>query len=491
MQQYIYGASVQGIQPFIFQTNKLKEIVGASQLVGNICTTKFTEFCKTNADHTVLDDNIIMAAAGNIRYLVDAPTCLTIVKKFPKYISIYASGINIVQAVVEIEKGDLKAAKRELEKRLTIQKNLVAMPIDTGFMGLERARRTGGVAFDFDKDNKQQDLATSQKAGAAIEDPKGLFRKFKQGKVNVAQIPLDVEHITKNRENAWLAIIHADGNGLGEVVRELLADVSSYKEVKKSLADFSKNLETATEAAAQEAFEKVATMQEGDTHYPLRPVILGGDDLTVIIRADLAFDFTKAYLLAFEKKTEEIIGKKLTACAGISYIKQSYPFHYGVHLAEELTKEAKTFSKKIGKDFPKEIDGVKVIPSSLSFYKVQASYLDELKDMKERTHQAKISETRFDYGPYLLHEMNDKAHVGELEYGLNKLEDFKDDKSKGISKLRNWLAELHKNKSKADFMMNRMEFVNSDFYKDLKLARERNRENKKTLIKDLLELYTF
>ena len=41
MSQYLYGASVQGIQDFIFQTNKLKEIVGASELVESICTDFF------------------------------------------------------------------------------------------------------------------------------------------------------------------------------------------------------------------------------------------------------------------------------------------------------------------------------------------------------------------------------------------------------------------------------------------------------------------
>ena len=33
---YLYGASVQGIQNFIFQTNELKDIVGASELVAQI-----------------------------------------------------------------------------------------------------------------------------------------------------------------------------------------------------------------------------------------------------------------------------------------------------------------------------------------------------------------------------------------------------------------------------------------------------------------------
>ena len=41
--KYLYGASVQGIQNFIFQSNKLAEIVGASELVEEICTTKFAQ----------------------------------------------------------------------------------------------------------------------------------------------------------------------------------------------------------------------------------------------------------------------------------------------------------------------------------------------------------------------------------------------------------------------------------------------------------------
>lgn len=36
--RYLYGASVQGIQSFIFATNRLREIVGASDLVEEIAT---------------------------------------------------------------------------------------------------------------------------------------------------------------------------------------------------------------------------------------------------------------------------------------------------------------------------------------------------------------------------------------------------------------------------------------------------------------------
>ena len=47
-EKYLYGASVQGIQDFIFKTDKLAEIVGASELVEQICTTLFLQVSGLN-----------------------------------------------------------------------------------------------------------------------------------------------------------------------------------------------------------------------------------------------------------------------------------------------------------------------------------------------------------------------------------------------------------------------------------------------------------
>lgn len=41
MSKYLYGASVQGIQEFIFKTNKLKEIIGASKIVEDMDKINF------------------------------------------------------------------------------------------------------------------------------------------------------------------------------------------------------------------------------------------------------------------------------------------------------------------------------------------------------------------------------------------------------------------------------------------------------------------
>ena len=58
MTKYLYGASVQGIQQFIFQTNELKDIVGASELVEFIFSKKLLG--KDGQKQTRLSQQLVM-----------------------------------------------------------------------------------------------------------------------------------------------------------------------------------------------------------------------------------------------------------------------------------------------------------------------------------------------------------------------------------------------------------------------------------------------
>ena len=116
--KYLYGASVQGIQGFIFQTNKLKDIIGASELVKNICGDIFRdEFLKSGT--------VVVAAAGNVKCIyADEAECQNTVLRFPKRVMERVPGITISQAVVEYP-NDLtfNDACNELEKRLRAQRS--------------------------------------------------------------------------------------------------------------------------------------------------------------------------------------------------------------------------------------------------------------------------------------------------------------------------------------------------------------------------------
>ncbi|MFN3588401.1 MAG: Cas10/Cmr2 second palm domain-containing protein [Spirosomataceae bacterium] len=532
---FLYGASVQGIQSFIFQTSKLKEIVGASELVEQICTQELQSFCQKN-EIPFDQKNVIIQAAGNIKYLFDSEIdCRKVVQGFSMHIANLAPGITISQAVIKYS-DDLSEAINALEAKLKAQRNKVSMPIETGFMGLERDRRTGGVAYierikrkggtEYISEATHKKLQKSDsdysykkidsKEEESVELSENLFFKISNTEVKREEVPHDVDKITTSGKNSWLAIIHADGNALGILLQKLGARLKGRKkeDVQSAFTTFSKALDIATKNAAQFAFNKVvnADMDEQrknltakQSHktliYPIRPVLLGGDDLTIIIRADLALDFTIEFLKAFEEQTKEqfkflandyqVEGFEngITACAGIAYIKESYPFHYGVHLAELLTKKAKKFSKQDKfKDSSNEC-GIHIPPSSLAFYKVQSSFIESLEDMTEKTLFAERSNVSFDYGPYFIEKKDGQPDVEMLKEKLKILEnESKKDKSKGVSKLRQWISELYKDEATAGFMLDRMKSVNSDFYKELKLEAERNKP--KTIIYDVIQLHS-
>ena len=68
---YLYGFSIHRIQNYLFATNRLREILGASELVNTICEDFFTEQCR-KLEATIRPENVLLQAAGNIRCVFEA-----------------------------------------------------------------------------------------------------------------------------------------------------------------------------------------------------------------------------------------------------------------------------------------------------------------------------------------------------------------------------------------------------------------------------------
>ena len=143
--KYLYGASVQGIQNFIFESDKLVEIIGASELVEDICTNFFKHLVGSGFK----EENLLIGAAGNIKYIFERrEDCEALVYRFPKEVMALAPGVSISQAVVELTT-EVKSQDLELlEKRLQASRQSPIVPHGLGLMISERSRRTGkpGVA---------------------------------------------------------------------------------------------------------------------------------------------------------------------------------------------------------------------------------------------------------------------------------------------------------------------------------------------------------
>lgn len=492
MEKYLYGAAVQGIQSFIFKTNELKDIAGASELVENICTKSFEALLKSIIDdgRKNLDEvaEKVISAAGNIKYVLkNRNVCARIVRQFPKKVMLEAPGITISQAVVKYENDeDFGKAVQCLEEKLREERNRPRSSVTAGLLGMERCRQTGLPVVGMEKDDFI-DAATLAKHNA--NNTRKLCAKSFYGDSHTpipdGCVAYNISEITG--KNDWIAIIHADGNGLGQIVRK----IGQKKDVYKV---FSEKLDEATVASAKEAYETLA--KGSDWEYggriPIRPVVLGGDDMTVIIRGDLAIAYTEAYLKAFEKNTGQKLGKILeeskvfpdgrtwlTACAGVAFVKSSFPFYYAYDLAEELCTEAKVRS------------GRKL--SCLMFHKVQDSFITKYKDIVDRELTLKPSvenaPASLQYGPYFIdHAPEEYLTINQLVKYTNALSS-----QEGVhTGLRQWLTLLKEGSGRSSQHLKRLKqnCRSNEEVKPLIDALSCVRHNNAVAAGDCLTLYT-
>jgi len=397
---YLYGASVQGIQDFIFATNKLQEIVGASEIVKDIAN----EF-KDNYN----PNEIYINVAGNIKAVFedeDEDECKKVVLEFPKKIMQKAYGITLSQAVVKME-GEFSERQKaidELERKLKVQRNRPSIPLDLSLNIMKLNPKTAKPAI-----KKDEDIATSQKLSIYK-----LIEKDEKYK--------DLNKISNDKNK--IAVIHIDGNGLGKLIPQL------KEKCGLELSEFSVKLNEATIDAFNIAKE----------NRKVREVILGGDDVTVICNANDALEFTQIFLKEFEKNTKNI--GALTACAGIAYCNEKYPFHYAVDLAEALCGVAKDHSRREH--------------SCLMFHNIQGSHFQSwskfVKD--ELTITNDKCSIRCDFGPYYL-KKEDRTNIGDF---IHSVEAYRCEGTP-ISRLREWLKELDNSSLYAQNLLERINII--------------------------------
>lgn len=516
MGQYLYGAAVQGIQSFIFQTNELKDIVGASELVENICTELFDGLLKEKG---IKSGESVTLAAGKVEYIFDTKEdCEKVVREFPKRIVEYAPGIIVSQAVVEMT-DDFSIAQKELEYRIDCQRNKPMASTTIGLMGMMRSRTTGlpvvehvtkkdddevkeeeGLFLDAMTFNKRYEM----KDGERLEKRTTVdlcSKAFGLDKHTLTgRVAYEIDKITG--KNDWIAVIHADGNSLGLIKQKISPDFNKYRE-------FSQGLSKATQNAAVTAFNTVHHLFDNPNDIiPIRPIVLGGDDLTIICRADIALEYTNAFIDEFGKNTNIYLGDiitsadggkgvfskgevkdRLTACAGIAFVKSSFPFYYAYELADALCTRAKDNAKSA----PDVQNGDALLPSCIMFHKVQDSFVQDYESIVRRELTAKKN-VKFEFGPYYLDEKEAKdKHKMSVEKLLTYQQLLESDTGNAVkSHLRNWLSLLMDNPGLADQKLIRMKrlFENDDELSAMiKDCTDLDKWNNSTPVYDILALH--
>lgn len=399
--RYGYMFETRGIQRFLFASGKLRDMLGGSELLDYLC-----------AENGLLDRTLqgldlapeIARKAGGAFYLVfdrieDAQRLRA---AWRLACARWLPGVEQVDALTE--GSTAREAIASGLAALHVARNRPTADLPRPSPLTERSPRTGLAGVVNDRGESLDAATARQRNFARPDDGNTLARRFLDDAGYLWPINFEASAREQERfplgERSLVGLLHADGNGLGELLRVLNdackgAQDSTYIRLYRS---FSTGLEEATRNAARDACREVLlpAATERFKVLPGRPLVLGGDDVTILLRADLALPFAKAFLAAFEvhsqrsmnalrdafvkeglKRHAENMPDHLTACAGLCYMKHSQPFQAGHELAESLCKRAKGAARKA------RATGSALIPSTLAFYKVQDSVLEDAESQFE------------------------------------------------------------------------------------------------------------
>lgn len=380
---------VGGIQKYILSTGKLKEMIGGSELIESLSAKYLDDFTQNNHLNVLKEirkpvDNEILplqrnAGAMHLLFSSEAKG-REFLKNFGKKLLEDFPGLPIFGALEECEftSSGIREAKFKLSNKITDQRN--KYPTSTGMQLLPIcavAPLDGEPAIgkeNYGKNSSGEIISLSSKTKRneeLLKRSRERLREIEPDKDNKANLRWsdDLEEIACDSEK--VAFIHIDGNDLGKRFRQELENISDKEtdedktgqqapsedryqnaiNVIKTMSALSNTVKETTTAAFKKGLSEClkhtrSTDSKGKLLVPARPLVLGGDDVTVVIRADLALYFIDAFVKEFERYSNQELGKKdpkdkLTVGVGMVVCPTGYPFLKAFDLSEELVKNSK------------------------------------------------------------------------------------------------------------------------------------------------------
>ena len=441
-----------GNQSFIFGSNRLAENLGASEIIYRIGTVSVLRAArmgeiearpreiasalldpKRNRPILGGDANVevVVATSGKAILLARSQEIgKRIVRQVTREALKAFPGAGVVGAVGDAfdyataTAAEFHAELRNVFARLAATRIEVPPSIsrDLTVPIVRPCRTTGLPAKAVCKFGKEEPAALSRTAISKRRRRNDGIQRLKATLQREDGRPKLLQQVGELEAEDWLAVVHADGNGLGGLFQAFDKPVGveksacAYVDVYRR---FSIALDFATIAAVRQAILKTW----GEEEAKIVPVVLGGDDLTAICEGVAAFRFAETYLAAFRKETgkprppeehpalqdvlpkvlrqrpEELVSGPardcLEACAGVAVVKTHFPFHRAHDLSAGLVGSAKKLIRAGGGqaiDFHVQLDGS---AHDLDAIRARLSY-SETTDRSERKVRLYARPYRFD-----------------------------------------------------------------------------------------------
>ena len=431
------------IQPYIFGSNKLKENIGGSFIIEELVYKKMIPHAlsvtgmardidiyewKNNPDHYKISERsdqrveIGFFGGGNALLIFkEQEDAKAFVRCYSKLLLQFFPGLKTAYGFhfgFNYQKGEAyRQFRRELNDNLKRNRN---------FSFAQVLPFKHGIVDDCPWTNEAQEIKDSQSKSRISMMAKSRIDLVDRAKKHLSDIFSEeigdkftftdnLEELGQPDDKGYVAVVHADGNNMGQHFM-CCQSLSETRKLSSGVADF------ATEVMRKlighivghtKEFEDGGLKLEREedvvkTILPIRPLILGGDDITFVCEGRLGV-YLANKLLFYMRNTPIKQGDKsitISACAGVAIVKTKYPFYKAYQLSEELIKSAKNASRE------------ETGSSWLDYMISSGGFSGKLKDIIASQYTIHgVGELR--NGPYRVDEKNET--INELFNGMKEL----------------------------------------------------------------------
>lgn len=389
----ITGIDVLAIQRYVFASNRLRDVLAASWMVDHVAKRSAHSLLQWG----MTDDRVLLAAGGNVIAEFDNLNgARTWVGRYTRWLQDEAPGLEVVVAHRPYDgqplAWGLKAlaidlAGAKLERRPSAPQLGLGVTASCAVTGLPATSldRHDHVPIARHIDTLRRDDVQKR--------AKERWDSYRPGRLEQAQgwnaeFPLELDLMGRTRgETSLLGVVHVDGDGVGKAIKvwldRCLDEGVGDDRVRTEYREWSRAIDDLGDRVLRAMIKRIVSciFEEEDEHgekrcfvrgtphelgfplrdwrddqsqrtathtlfLPLRPILLGGDDITFVCDGRIALDLAVTALREFGKQPVPHLGqggsgRTLTACAGVALVKAHAPFHRSYALAEGLCASAK------------------------------------------------------------------------------------------------------------------------------------------------------
>lgn len=356
--------TIRSKQEYIFRSNRMAEIIGASENISRSWDILFDvaqsigkKTQRINPDDVFSIENTkqffsegtlqmaeLFCGGGNETILYDSVESFQEVNKAFSYHLLKKYPGMIPMAVCTIYTGDyqkdyshlMEEADKE-KQRMTSGQRFFILPFSmmdrNTFQPYSRV-----ITMDGKQSRVTEESYAKRKTGQEIskQDPK---------------VKILDKMVTQKGDESLLAVVHADGNNMGAKIQDMLKGTKDYDFCVNHMRQFTTDTDNAFVTDGLQAIEirKEELIEEKKKEGSLikeemflyRRIISDGDDMTFVCNARYALDYTKAYLQAVQSYKERNSALwSYSSCAGICIFHSHYPFSMAYAMAEQACDDS-------------------------------------------------------------------------------------------------------------------------------------------------------